>query len=894
MTNRQQENQSKEVRTTCPYCGVGCGVIATITDEGVVSVKADPDHPANYGRLCSKGAALGDTISYDGRLLYPEVHGEPENWPNALNLLADKFSSAIRNHGPDSVAFYVSGQLLTEDYYVANKLMKGFIGSGNIDTNSRLCMSSAVAGYKRAFGSDTVPCSYEDLERAKLIVITGSNMAWCHPVLFQRIKKAKADNPDLMVVVVDPRQTSTCDIADLFLPLKPGTDVDLFNGLLVQLDEQGERNESYVDSFTEGVEEALATAKKKTVTIDQVAARCELEPELLEKFYKLFARTERVITVFSQGINQSSFGTDRVNAIINCHLITGRIGRPGMGPFSFTGQPNAMGGREVGGLANQLAAHMVIDNDEHCELVKNFWQSPYIVDDEGLKAVDLFQAVHDGKIKALWIMATNPAVSLPDSDFIREALEKCEFVAVSDCIRKTDTTQFADVLLPAQTWGEQDGTVTNSERRISRQRSFLPIPGDAKPDWWIIAEVAKRMGFADRFKYEEARDVFMEHAALSGAKNKGTRDFDISAFANISYQEYDDLEPIQWPVNSQSPEGTERMFSNASFFTTSKKAQFIAVESQQPVSATSNEFPLVLNTGRVRDQWHTMTRTGKSSVLSSHIIEPYLEIHPDDALAYEIEDASLVVVTSARSSIVVRVTVSDKQRKGSVFVPMHWNNQFASKAFVDSLVASHRDPLSGQPEFKYTPVRVEPYKASWYGFLLSRRKLTLENASYWTMSRGKGYWRYELAGEEAAANWSDCARKLLCKETEDVNWIEYFDSSQQRYRAARIENGYLESCIFIGPDIRLPERDWLAKLFAEESLSELDRQSLLTGKPADPKQDAGRVVCACFGVGINTIKNAMAENNLTTAEEIGALLKAGTNCGSCVPELKQILAEKNK
>ena len=345
---------SLEVKTTCPYCGVGCGVLAQLDEEGGVTVTGDPQHPSNFGRLCSKGAALGDTLSMEGRLLFPEVDGNTQSWNTALNTVAYRFQDIINQHGADSVAFYVSGQLLTEDYYVANKLMKGFIGSANIDTNSRLCMSSAVAGQKRAFGSDTVPCSYEDLERAKLVILTGSNTAWCHPVLFQRIKKAKTDNPDMMVVVIDPRTTATADIADIHLPIKSGTDHVLFNGLLVYLKNAKEINEIFVDNFTEGLDAAMTMAKSHAASSEAVSAHCGLTKDDVEKFYRLFARTERVVTVYSQGINQWSYGTDRVNSIINCHLYTGRIGRPGMGPFSITGQPNAMGGREVGGLANQL------------------------------------------------------------------------------------------------------------------------------------------------------------------------------------------------------------------------------------------------------------------------------------------------------------------------------------------------------------------------------------------------------------------------------------------------------------------------------------------------------------------------------------------------------------
>ena len=879
----------KTVRTTCPYCGVGCGVIASLSEEGDVQVKADPEHPSNFGRLCSKGAALADTIGYDGRLLYPEVYGETENWPNALNLVADKFNSIISKHGPDSVAFYVSGQLLTEDYYVANKLMKGFIGSANIDTNSRLCMSSAVAGYKRAFGADAVPCSYEDLERAKLIVLTGSNTAWCHPVLFQRIKKAKENNPDLMIVVIDPRRTPTCEIADIHLPIKPGNDHILFNGLLQYLNKEGEKNETFVNASTEGLDAVLESLEE--YDLNRIANDCDLETDVLESFYQLFSRTERVVTMFSQGINQWSNGTDRVNAIVNCHLITGRIGRPGMGPFSITGQPNAMGGREVGGLSNQLAAHMSIENKEHRACVKEFWQSPNIAEEEGLKAIDLFKAIHAGKIKAVWIMATNPAVSLPDTEFVREALEKCEFVVVSDCVRETDTTQYADVLFPGQTWGERDGTVTNSERRISRQRSFLAKPGDAKPDWWIISEVAKRMGFAESFHYDEPRDIFIEHAALSGYKNKSERVFDISHLKDLSYQNYDELEPVQWPVSEKHPEGSPCLFNDGKFYTASRKAQFIVVNNQLAMDESGKDDTLILNTGRVRDQWHTMTRTGKSATLSAHTVEPVMEIHPRDAEKYQVQDKSLVKVSSAQSSVIVRAMIADTQKEGCVFIPIHWNDQFASNACVDSLVAGKIDPISGQPEYKFTNVKVEAYNAQWYGFLLSRRKLKIEAANYWVCTKGHGVWRYELAGDEPIENWGNSARQLLCTSGDDVNWVEYFDRASQRYRAARIENEYLESCVFIGPDINLPERDWLAKLFEKENLNDSERNSVLTGKPADAKEDVGRIICACFSVGVNTITNAINDQQLTTVEQIGKHCKAGTNCGSCVSEIRKLLSK---
>lgn len=882
-----------EVKTTCPYCGVGCGVIAHVDEEGLVSIKADPEHPSNLGRLCSKGTALGDTLSMEGRLLYPEIEGNSQSWETALNAVAYRFDEIINKHGPGSVAFYVSGQLLTEDYYVANKLMKGFIGSANIDTNSRLCMSSAVAGQKRAFGSDTVPCSYEDLERAKLVILTGSNAAWCHPVLFQRIKKARQDNPDMMVVVIDPRRTASCDIADMHLAIKPGSDHVLFSGLLAHLNKVGEKNELFVENFTEGLDNALSQAESYAASSVVVAKSCGLERDDVENFFRLFSRTERVVTVYSQGINQWSYGTDRVNSIINCHLFTGRIGRPGMGPFSFTGQPNAMGGREVGGLANQLAAHMALENKEHQHIVKEFWKSPAIAEQEGLKAVELFDAIDSGKIKAVWIMATNPAVSLPNSHKVKAALEKCEFVVVSDCMRNTDTTRYANVLLPAQTWGERDGTVTNSERRITRQRAFLASPGEARSDWWIISQVAKRLGFADEFSYSEPADIFKEHAQLSGYKNKGERDFNISGLQDLSYTEYDNLEPIQWPVTKSNPAGSARMFADGHFYTANGKAQFVAIENSKPAFAVSDEFPLRLNTGRIRDQWHTMTRTGKSARLSGHIYEPYIEIHPADALVASLHDNELAEVCSETGSLICRVKIAEAQQQGSVFVPIHWNDQYAIRAVVDSLVKPAVDPISGQPEYKSTAVKVKAYKAQWYGFLLSRRKLDMINASYWACSRGHGLWRYEIAGEQTPQDWATYARTLLCQHADKVEWAEYHDTAVHRYRAARIENGRLESCIFIEPNYSLPERDWLLKLFEDDLLDEKDRISLLSGKPAGNQKESGHTVCACFNVGINTLVETIQAQKLTTPDQVGEVLRAGTNCGSCLPEIAELIQQRN-
>ncbi len=880
---------SKTVNTTCPYCGTGCGIQVELEGDKVIRLQGDLTHPANLGRLCSKGAALEQTLDLDGRLLHPQVDGIQVDWSTALDRVADDMRQVIEQHGPDAVAFYLSGQLLTEDYYVANKLMKGFIGSANVDTNSRLCMASTVAGYKRAFGSDTVPCSYEDLERAKLVVLVGSNTAWCHPVLYQRLVQAKKEHPDLLVVVIDPRRTESGDIADLYLPLRPGSDAYLFNGLLTYLLKNDEGNPAYIENFTEGMEQAMAAALASAPNVTAVAKQCGLQESELKHFYDLFARTERVVTVFSQGINQSSSGTDKVNAIINCHLLTGRIGRPGMGPFSLTGQPNAMGGREVGGLANQLAAHMEIGNAEHRDCVQRFWNAPNIVTQNGLKAVEMFDAIADGRIKFLWIMGTNPAVSLPDADKVKQAIEGCPHVVVSDCMANTDTTRLARVLLPALAWGEKDGTVTNSERRISRQRSFLPAPGEARADWWIIGEVAKRLGFTESFNFDNNAQIFREHAALSVFENNGSRDFDLSGIAMLSDDAYDALQPVQWPVNAQG-EGQKRMFSDGRFFTASGKARFIPVQAALPVQKSDSDYPLLLNTGRVRDQWHTMTRTGKSARLGQHQPEPSLQIHATDAARYAIGDGALVRVRSRYGEIVVRAVISDSVQAGNPFVPMHWNDHTAARARVDSVMAPVTDPVSGQPELKYTPVSVETLNVQWSGQIFSRRRLSLPTMDYWSVQRTDYGYRYYLAGSQTVEDWSVWARALLCiAQPQGTEWIEYFDNRRNRYRGARITHGQLESYVEIGGEQGASGLAFVNAIFNQPTITNPQRQSLLMGRPADAANVVDdKIVCACFGVGQRKIEQAIADG-CDSVEAIGARLKAGTNCGSCLPELRRCL-----
>ena len=888
------------VRTTCAYCGVGCGVQATPRADGVIAIAGDKLHPANKGRLCVKGSALGETVGLEGRLLYPQVREADGlrrvSWDDALDKVAAGWRAVIDEHGPDAVALYVSGQLLTEDYYVANKLMKGYIGSANIDTNSRLCMSSAVAGYKRAFGEDLVPLCYDDLELADMVVLVGSNTAWCHPILFQRILKAKEARPEMKLVVIDPRRTATCELADLHLPVKAGTDVWLFNGLLSYLSRIGAVDPGFIAQHTNGFDAALATANVDCGDPAAVAKICRIELPVLMEFYEAFAATRKTVTAYSMGVNQSSAGTDKVNAIINCHLIGGRIGKPGMGPFSITGQPNAMGGREVGGLANMLAAHMDLERADHRNVVQTFWDSPAMADKPGLKAVDLFRAIEDGKVKAVWVIATNPIVSLPDADQARRALDKCELVVASDIMQNTDTNAYADVLLPALGWGEKDGTVTNTERRISRQRAFLPAPGEALPDWKILSLFAQRMGY-DGFDFGGPESVFDEHARLSGFRNAFgdvPRAFDMSGLAGLKQREYEDLDPIQWPVRRTAAgelQVEKRLFKDNVYAHADGKARFIATAPRAPVNAVSEDYPLSLNTGRVRDQWHTMTRTGKSATLADHIAESFVDMHPQDALLHGVREGELARISSEWGAMVARVQHGGGIPRGSVFVPIHWSGQTSSDARVGALVNPVVDPVSGEPEFKHTPVRIEQFRVNWHGFILSRDELDLDSVAHWTRIKGREFARYELAGRNTIADFSAWARGLLGVEDPDADWLEYEDRSAGMYRAVHVVNDRIEQCIFLSPRQDMPSRAWLASLFVKPQLSEIDRVGLLVGMPVEKGVDTGPTVCSCFGVGRNTICSAIIEKDLKTVPDVTACLKAGGNCGSCVPELKKILVQ---
>ncbi|OCX67076.1 nitrate reductase [Thioclava sp. SK-1] len=862
-----------ETRSTCPYCGVGCGVLIARDGAGGITVRGDPDHPTNKGRLCSKGSALGETVGLETRILQPQIDGAPATWDSALDLVAQRFSDTVAQHGPDAVAFYVSGQLLTEDYYVANKLMKGFIGSANIDTNSRLCMASTVAGHKRAFGTDTVPGTYDDLEEADLIVLVGSNLAWCHPILYQRIMAARADH-GTKLVVIDPRKTATSDGADLHLALRAGSDVALFNALLAQIDARGACDAQFTADHVDGVAQAITAAHLDDPT------QTGLSPEDLTAFCDLWIGTPKVVTIFSQGVNQSSSGTDKVNAILNCHLATGRIGTPGAGPFSVTGQPNAMGGREVGGLANMLACHLDIENPDHRAAVGAFWDAPNLPSNPGLKAVEMFRAVADGRIKALWIIHSNPAVTMPDANAVAAAIAACPFTVVSDITAQTDTARLADVILPATAWSEKSGTVTNSDRMMSRQRAVQPAPGQARPDWHILAEVAARMGWAEAFDFASEADVFAEYAALSGVAAQFGRDFDISALAGISAQGYAELAPLRWPQSAQKQGG--RFFGDGVFYHPGGKAKMLPVTMRAPAAQISAAYPFRLNTGRLRDQWHTMTRTALSSRLSAHMAEPFVDMHPDDAARLGLEPADLVQLSSLQGQAIVRLHITKDVAKGDLFVPIHWTGENAPSARVDALVADVVDPISGQPESKAAVVSAERFLPRWYGFAISSRSFT-PDCAYWARARTTSGFRAELAGTDTIADWEAQARTLF--DLPDARVQSLTDAKRGRHRLAFYDNEVLLAALYIAPQPVTLMRDFLVGLPGTEAAW------ALAGQARGDTPDPGPVVCSCFAVGRNTVRRAITQEGLTSVDRIGASLSAGTNCGSCKSELAAILRE---
>lgn len=922
------ELATNDINTTCPYCGVGCGIrvakSASSNNAQPVLINGDKRHPANFGKLCIKGKNLGDTLTNDNRLTLPKVNGEIQKWPRALDYVASQLNQTIEKHGADAVAFYTSGQLLTEDYYLANKLMKGFIGSGNIDTNSRLCMSSAVSAHKRAFGEDIVPMSYSDIYKADLIVLTGSNLAWCHPVIYQRIREEKEKRPELKIVVIDPRVTASTELADLHLAINAGGDLSLFNGLLNYLNDN-----DYIDKEKlkiNDLEEALCCAKKDSENCGkEESAITGLSAEIVNRFYQLFASSEKVVTIFSQGINQSVQGSDQGSAIINCHLASGKIGKVGCGPFSITGQPNAMGGREVGALANTLASHIDFPASDHdsTEFSKlhsalgNFWQTDVLTKTEGYKAVDLFNAVDEGKIKAIWIMATNPVVSMPNHEKIAQALAKCPLVIVSDCVEKNDTLKYADVILPAQSWGEKSGTVTNSERRISRQRPFLKPFGETKPDWWIISEVAKRMGFSKQFNYNNVSEVFAEHARLSGLQNEGSRAFDISAFGAITPEQYNKLQPVQWP----QPKGQairlndQNFFSADKYYHRDKKAKMKAVETLPLFSDTSSNLRnkgtaendncesdtiFTLNTGRNRDQWHTQTRSGKSSILTNRHPEPEVSINPKDALKLGIEDDQLVSISAVFSTtekqqintkptLIVRAKLTESVNPQSLFIPIHWSQSNFNQGCISQLVEAKVDTISGQPAFKHSRVKIKPNKVQSEALLVVKEPIEMLDVVYQVEQKITGGYCYHLASNKSPQEFFNYLDNTVLP-YDELQALDKLNASQplkQYFRKSYLRKGQLQSAILVSLNKTDLPQGWISQCY---QLGEtINAQRELLSNDARQLQHK-KTFCQCLNIELKQVVQAIKQGDLTV-DDIRAKTGAGNGCGSCIGDISLILKE---
>ena len=871
-----------EVPTTCCFCGIGCGVLVSVSDNAITSVRGDPAHPANLGRLCTKGLSLhkGDP-SFRG--LFPEIHGRRRSWNEALSFIAERFGKTVAEHGPDSVAFYVSGQFLTEDYYVFNKLAKGVIGTNNIDTNSRLCMASAVAGYKQTLGADAPPACYEDVDSAECVFIAGSNTAWAHPVLFRKIEQAKPQH----LIVVDPRKTETARSATLHLQIAPGTDVALFNGMLHVMLREGWCDEGYIRKHTENFGSVSQIASE--TSLERTAAVCGIPEEHILDAAKLFARSKATLSLYCQGLNQSSSGTAKNAALINLHLASGQIGRPGAGPFSLTGQPNAMGGREVGGMANLLSAHRDLGNEKHRREVAELWGVEEVPSKPGKTAVEMFEAVRAGEIRIIWIACTNPAQSLPDQKLVHEALERAELVIVQDAYRSTETTAYADVFLPAAGWGEKEGTMTNSERRISRVRAAVRPPGEALPEWRIAVEFAKKLSIPGRKRdllhYETPEEIFNEHRESTRG-----RDLDITG---LSYALLDERGPQQWPFPEGACEGKTRLYEDGVFPTVSGRARFVPTPYRPVAEEPDERYRLSLTTGRLRDQWHTMSHTGTIASLFAHEPEPRVTLHPEDLSQAQVGDGDLVRVLSRRGQIHLQAAADPDLKRGVVFVPMHWGARFlggGSRLGVNELTLGALDPSSRQPELKHCAVRVERAQLPWrlVAFGDPRAVSSLMGRLDPLMGAAPHALRTLIGRDRPGVRFAIAAEKAPSGEVlDEIDAAFGLDAPEVvRYDGRRILiDGDAVRAVRLSGDTRAEA--WLKDLWERAAPVEGLRRWLLAPADTPPGLPAprGRTVCNCFDVSEREIDAFLAKSN--SIAELQANLKCGTRCGSCLPELRR-------
>ncbi len=914
--------ETQETRSTCCYCGVGCGVIIEHTATQITGVRGDPDHPANFGRLCTKGSTLHLTMTPQAlaqRLTHPLLRTEKGaararvSWDVALDHATEHFARTIAEHGPDSVAFYISGQLLTEDYYVFNKLAKGLIGTNNVDTNSRLCMSSAVAGYKATLGADAPPCCYDDIDHTDCLLIAGSNTAWAHPVLFRRIEDARLARPDMKLIVIDPRRTDTAEAADLHLQILPGTDIALYHALLHVLLWEDLIDADYIAAHTEGFAELKAIVRDYTPAVAaDICGLGERGADDIVTAARWFGQSATALSLYCQGVNQSTHGTDNNAALIHLHLATGKIGKPGCGPFSLTGQPNAMGGREVGGMANLLSAHRDLSNPAHRAEVASLWGVPDVPATPGLTAVELFEAIGRGEIKALWMACTNPAQSLPDLTRVHEALAKCPFVVLQEVSPNTDTAAFADLLLPAAGWGEKEGTVTNSERRISRVRAAVPPPGEARADWRIAVDFAQRLEtkldacgqsqspyYGARrglFPYQTPETIFNEHRATTLG-----RDLDIGG---VSYALLEEAGPQQWPLCQGETVGKTRLYGDGVFPTPSGRARFKALQHRSTAETTDARLPLHLNSGRLRDQWHGMSRTGIVPRLFAHTPEPRLDMHARDMAQRGIADGDLVRVKNKRGSQLVRAFASATLRPAQTYLPMHWGGQFLTGLGVNALMPALTDPTSKQPELKHAAVQVEKLISNRQLVALRRDESGSVYAALQPWLRRFDYATLTRAGRErnvvVLRAWNVAGSVLPGLDTPEMlaelaqtmnlasaNTLAFDDRRRGIVKRALIEDDQLTGALLC-TETRATE--WLLALITGGGNTSALRKWLFAPLAAPPESGPvrGHIVCTCFDVSENEIKADVANGlDLATLQK---KRQCGTSCGSCLPELRRLVA----
>ena len=886
------------VSSVCCYCGTGCGVLIETKAGKITGVRGDPAHPANLGRLCTKGTTLALAAQAGGRALYPELRTDRHTsrarvtWDAALDEAAERFAAIIREHGPNAVGFYLSGQLLTEDYYVFNKLAKGLIGTNNVDTNSRLCMSSAVAGYKATLGADAPPGCYDDIDHAGVIFISGSNTAFAHPILFRRIEAARQANPDLKLIVVDPRRTDTAEAADLHLAILPGTDVALYHAMLNVMLWEELIDRDYITAHTLGWEKLRETVRDYTP--EKMAPVCGVAVADIVQAARWFAAGP-TLSLYCQGLNQSSCGTDKNATLINLHLATGQIGKPGAAPLSLTGQPNAMGGREVGGMATLLSAHRELDNPEHCAEVARLWGVDAVPQAPGKTAVEMFEALRSGEIRALWIACTNPAQSMPDQTLVHEALAAAEFVVLQEAFADTETAPYADLLLPAATWGECEGTLTNSERRISYLHAAIIPPGEARPDCQIAVEFAWRLGEKlgrdgkKLFPYTCPEDVFNEHRESTRG-----RDLDITG---LSYAILD-AAPQQWPLPQGAASGKARLYADGVFPTASGRAQFHNAPYRPVAEPIDARYPLHLNTGRLRDQWHGMSRTGKVARLFAHVDTPLLSMSRRDMELRRLGDGDLVRVKSRRGALVLQVEASASLRPGQCFLPMHWGARFMSGLGVNALTLPVFDPVSKQPEFKHAAIQVAKADLPWHMAVLcvGDGAALLEAAQ--PLLRECEYGAAALAGRDfdvltlRLAHPTALPAALIAQLDQVLGLndplavMHYEDSRSGISKRVRVDQGRITAARLTGETAAF---EWLKELIADGAEAAPWRAWMLApvARPPAGGVGRGRIICNCLDVAEPDILAAIAGGaDLSTLQ---ATLRCGTECGSCMPELKRML-----